>query len=262
MSRLLELREVVKRFGGVNALGGVNLNVGTGEIRALIGPNGSGKSTCLNVISGIYSPTSGEVRFKGQSLNGLPPHQITRLGLARTFQNIRLFKRLTALENVMVAAEVHSRDPIIAALWPGSSTRRAERVAREEAGRALALVGLEEIAGSQAGSLPYGKQRLVEIARALASRPELILLDEPAAGMNPEETRSLMDQILRIRAAGIAILLVEHKMDLVMKIADRITVLDFGEPIAEGTPDEVSADPKVVEAYLGRTADRKGAGTP
>lgn len=231
---------------------GVSLAVEPNQIRALIGPNGSGKSTCLNVISGIYRPTSGDVIYKGRKISGRAPHTLTQLGISRTFQNGRLFKQMTVLENVLVAAEVRSRHPLAACLVRSRGVRRAERAAREESMQALEVVGMDEDADVLAGSLPYGKQRMVEIARAMASRPEILLMDEPAAGMNGEETRDLMVRILRLRESGMAILLVEHKMNMVMQVSDRITVLDFGQVIAEGAPDEVRENPLVIEAYLGR----------
>ncbi len=259
MPPILALQQLQKRFGGVVAVDGVDLAVQPGEIHALIGPNGSGKSTTINLITGVYTPTAGQVVFQGRPIGGLPPHRVSRLGLARTFQNIRLFKQLSVLENVMVTAEVRSRDVLLANLWRGPATRRAEAEARTEAERTLSIVGLGQMAGAQADSLPYGKQRLVEIARALAARPSLLLLDEPAAGMNPEETLELMEKIVQIRASGISIMLVEHKMDLVMRVSDRITVLDFGHVIAAGTPDAVRHDERVIAAYLGRGLAKREA---
>jgi branched-chain amino acid transport system ATP-binding protein len=255
---LLELRGVVKRFGGLHAVREVSFGVEQGEIRALIGPNGSGKSTCVNVISGVYAPTRGQVIFKEEPIGGRPSYKIARLGLARTFQNVRLFKQQTVLENVMVASEVEARHPLITCLWRGPGTRRAERAAREEAERALAFVGLEAALAVRADSLPYGKQRLLEIARAIARGPDLLLLDEPAAGLNPEETATVAAKIRSLRDAGMTILLVEHKMSMVMSLSDRITVLEFGEKIAEGTPAEIRVNEDVIRAYLGRSEEYLG----
>ncbi len=257
----LEVRELRKRFGGVLALDGVTLHVERGEIHGLIGPNGSGKSTCINVISGLYRPSGGTIRFHGTSIGRLAPYRITRAGIARTFQNIRLFKQLSVVENVMIAVETHASYPVVACLWRGPRVRRHEQEARSEAERVLALVGLEGVAERTADSLPYGKQRALEVARAVAGRPKLLLLDEPAAGLNDEETGALAQMIRRLQSDGITLLLIEHKMSLVMAVCDRVTVLDFGRVIAEGLPEEIRTNEQVIEAYLGR-AKAAGEVTP
>ncbi len=252
---LLEVRGLVKRFGGVTAVNALDMTVRAGDIHALIGPNGSGKTTTLNVISGLYRADGGSARFDGTELARLPAHGIARCGVARTFQNIRLFGELSVLENVMIGRHVRTSTGFLGALLPGGATAREERATREFALDVLRFAGLERTAAHTARSLPYGDQRRVEIARALASEPRLLLLDEPAAGMNPAETDALVELLRAIRARGTTLLLIEHDMNLVMTISDRVTVLNFGQHIAEGPPGEIAHHPAVIEAYLGGTLD-------
>jgi len=252
---LLELRTVTMRFGGVVALNGVELVVGEGEIFALIGPNGAGKTTVFNVVTGVYQPTDGEVRFAGGRIDGKKRYAVTKLGVARTFQNVRLFHNMSALENVLVGVDAHHRTGIAGAALGLPWHRHEERDGRAKARELLEFVGIPRRLEETAKNLPYGDQRRLEIARALATDPKLVLLDEPAAGMNPAEKYALQDLIRKIRDSGRTVLLIEHDMSLVMGISDRIAVLDFGEKIAEGRPVEVQNNRRVIEAYLGAPAD-------
>jgi branched-chain amino acid transport system ATP-binding protein len=249
---VLGVEDLSISFGGLAALSGLGFEVREREIFALIGPNGAGKSTVFNVITGLYRPSRGRVRLGGDDLLALAPHQIARRGVARTFQNTEVFRQLTALDNVLIGRHTHLRTGVIrGALWlPGVG--REEARARESTHALLARLGLGDVAGVEAGSLPLGAQKRLEIARALASEPRLLLLDEPAGGLNPTETQTLMAVIRRLRdERGLTIVVVEHDMDLVMGISDRVAVLDHGRKIAEGRPGEIARDAAVVEAYLG-----------
>ena len=250
---VLDVRNLGIDFGGLTAVDGFNITVGPTEISGLIGPNGAGKTTIFNLLTGVYQPTRGSVLINGVDIKGMPTHKVNRLGIARTFQNIRLFTDMTALDNVKVGMHHAIKCSFLSSLLHLPSYYKAEKKANEKAMELLDFMGLADVANVKAGSLPYGVQRRLEIVRALATNPSIILLDEPAAGMNPSETTELMHQIRRIRDTfHIAIFLIEHDMNLVMNVCEAIAVVNYGRLIAKGTPDEIRANPAVIEAYLGK----------
>lgn len=252
---LLEVSGLTIQFGGLRAVDDVTFHVDEGEIFAIIGPNGAGKTTVFNMLTGIYKPTAGEIKFQGRLINNMKAYEVTRLGVARTFQNIRLFGEMQVWENVVVGAHTRLRSGLFASVFKPPGTRREERAAREKAYEHLAFVGLQGWETQRARNLPYGAQRRLELARALAAEPKLILLDEPAAGMNAQETAELLELIRKLKERGITVILIEHDMKLVMGISERIVVLDHGRKIAEGTPEEVRRNEAVITAYLGAGAN-------
>ncbi len=261
---ILEAHGIVKQFGGLRAVDGVDFTIARNSISSLIGPNGAGKTTFFNMITGLYAPTAGNFQFNGVSLTGLKPFEVTRRGIGRTFQNIRLFANMTALENVLVGEHHNLRANLIGILLGSSSVRKEELAAEKRAHGLLEYVGLGRARADELSkNLPYGDQRRLEIARALATNPKLLLLDEPTAGMNPQETAELTRLIRRVRDdLGVTVLLIEHDMRVVMGISERVTVLDHGAKIAEGDPETVRTDEHVIEAYLGKGAAAHGKGGP
>lgn len=256
--KLLEGTNLTMVFGGLSALNSVDITINQGEVLSVIGPNGAGKTTLFNLLTGVYTPTAGVIRFRKKEIKNLKPYEITKMGIARTFQNIRLFGEMTVLDNVIIGQHCRTKTGVFGAILKTPAVRKEEALVKEKAMDVLKFVGLDDVYNEKAKNLPYGKQRRLELARALATDPELILLDEPAAGMNPQETNELIELIEKLNDMGKTVLLIEHDMKLVMGISKRIMVLDYGRKIADGPPEEIKNNEKVIKAYLGEATLKEG----